>query len=55
MAEQELPKKQEELVDEESLVGMPKFIKSWRQAYGLLLAWLLLLVVLLFWFSEVWG
>ncbi|MDP2189268.1 MAG: hypothetical protein Q8J69_11365 [Sphingobacteriaceae bacterium] len=55
MAEQDLPKKQVELVDEESLVGMPKFIKSWRQAYGLLLAWLVLLVVLLYWFSEVWG
>ena len=55
MAEQDLPPKTEELVDEESLVGMPKFIKSWRQAYALLLALLVLLVLLLFWFSEVWS
>jgi|GEM_PF-1481997 len=50
------PNKQpQEPIDEESLVGMPKFIKSWRQAYGLLLAWLVVLVLLLFWFSEVWS
>lgn len=55
MAEPDLPPKAGAPTDEESLVGMPKFIKSWRQAYGLLLLWLLLLVVLLYWFSEVWA
>jgi len=37
---------------EESLVGMPKFIKSWKQAYWLLFAWLIVLIVLFYWFSE---
>lgn len=54
MAEPDLPSKAA-VTDEESLVGMPKFIKSWRQAYGWLLLWLLLLVVLLYWFSEAWA
>lgn len=39
---------------EESLEGMPAFVRSWRQVYIFLLLFLVLLVVLFGWFSEVW-
>lgn len=39
---------------EESLEGMPAFVRSWRQVYIFLLLFLVLLVVVFSWFSEVW-
>lgn len=42
-------------LEEESLEGLPRFVKSWRQLYVALLLWLVLLVVLFYWFSEVWS
>jgi len=41
--------------EEESLEGMPRFIKSWKQAYGLLLLFLGVLIVLFYLFSEAWA
>jgi hypothetical protein len=42
-------------LEEESLEGLPRFVKSWRQLYVALLLWLVLLIVLFYWFSEVWS
>lgn len=41
-------------VAEESLDGMPAFVRSWRQVYIFLLLFLVLLVAVFSWFSEVW-
>lgn len=46
---------EQEKAQEESLDGMPRLIKSWRMAYGILLVWLVLLILLLFWFTEAWA
>lgn len=45
---------QEDKEKEESLAGMPAFIKSWNQAYALLLGFLLVLILLFYWFTEAW-
>ena len=39
---------------EESLEGMPVFVRSWRQVYIFLLLFLVALVAVFSWFSEVW-
>lgn len=39
---------------EESLDGMPTFVRSWRQVYIFLLLFLVVLVAIFSWFSEVW-
>lgn len=39
---------------EESLEGMPAFVRSWRQVYIFLLLFLVVLVAVFSWFSEVW-
>jgi len=41
--------------DEESLEGMPRFIRSWKQAYWLLFGFLVLLITLFYWFSKAWA
>lgn len=39
---------------EESLEGMPAIVRSWRQVYIFLLLFLVVLVAVFSWFSEVW-
>lgn len=48
------PAKTNEKAVEESLDGMPAFVRSWRQVYVFLLLFLVLLVLVFSWFSEVW-
>lgn len=52
--ERHTPDKAREKEVEESLEGMPAFVLSWRQVYIFLLLFLVFLVVLFGWFSEVW-
>jgi hypothetical protein len=54
MNTQPQPTQSAENAEEESLEGMPRFIKSWRQVYLGLLLWLLLLMVLIYVSTEVW-
>jgi hypothetical protein len=41
--------------DEESLEGMPAFVKSWRQVYWALFIFLVVLIALFSWFTEAWS
>lgn len=52
--EQDTAARAGEKAAEESLEGMPGFVRSWRQVYLFLLLFLVLLVVVFSWFSEVW-
>lgn len=52
--EQEAAARAREKAAEESLEGMPAFVRSWRQVYIFLLLFLVLLLAIFGWFSEVW-
>jgi hypothetical protein len=45
----------EKFKDEESLEGMPTFVKSWRQVYWALILFLVVLIVVFSWFTEAWS
>ncbi len=37
---------------EEEKEGLPPFVRSWRQLYGLVIANLILMILLFWWFTE---